>query len=141
MTFQAGSFPAMERQLPALMSYHSPYLPLLLMAFQLIFSGLQISIGVIVRRKQNSVGWMVVAGAVGGLLVYAGHRIIPGLMGPSDLDYWVVLVSIGSVCQLLFLGGLLLHLLRRSSETERIAELEAILRDKDEEQARKGSSL
>jgi hypothetical protein len=37
-----------------------------------------------------------------------------------------------TVSHMVFLAGLLFHLLRRSSESDRIVELEAIIRDRDQ---------
>lgn len=113
-------------------------------AFQLAFALISIWIGVIVFRQRTQASWIVLIGAILWPLLSLGTWLVSmfwsrlqwGSTSGGGLDVTLVIQAIGlggSLFQLLFLGGILLHLLRRSSESDRIAELEAIIRDRDME--------
>ncbi|WP_367874034.1 hypothetical protein [Luteolibacter sp. Populi] len=118
------------------MSFSSNYafLSMLSIAAQVAFATLAIWIAVIVLRQRTAAAWMVLAGAIlsPAITLFAtfGRRLI-GSSPDFEFHMWIYFTG-NIVAQLLFLGGLLLHLMRRSSESERITELEAIIHDRDQ---------
>ena len=116
------------------LSSNSAFLSALSIAAPLALAVLAIWIAVIVLRRRSPAAWMVLAGAILSPLMALFGTVGRSLFVSSsnfELHMWIYILG-SMVAQFLFLCGLLLHLMRRSSESERIAELEAIIRDRDQ---------
>lgn len=109
--------------------------------FQLAQVVLCLWIAIIVFRQRGAASWMTLTGAVAMPAFMIASRVViatggqwgMGNSGGSGMPrYLEIAQALGlgySVAMLSFLVGLLLHLQRRKLESDRIAELEAILHD------------
>ena len=100
-------------------------------AYQLALAILCLWIGITVFRQRSAATWMALIGAILLVVLMFSSRLVSALLinRPGFSELYQAL-SIGhSVAMLTFLIGLLLHLQRRKLESDRIADLEAILHD------------
>ena len=105
-------------------------------ALQLLLAILSIWSAILIFRSRNMAGWIALSGAVVYVLFLATAYLLPVFVSrlPSfrGMNEWIwSLYLAGGVGQLVFLGGVLLHLQKKNAEAARIAELEAIIRDRD----------
>jgi hypothetical protein len=103
-------------------------------AYQLALAVLCLWIAITVFRHPSAATWMALIGAIFLPVFMISSRLVSAL-GDSLPGYsnLVQALSIGhSVAMLTFLVGLLLHLQRRKLESDRIADLEAILQDRQQ---------
>ena len=103
-------------------------------AYQLALAVLCLWIAITVFRQRSTATCMTLIGAILLPVFMLSSRIISALYysGPGAAELFQAL-SIGhSVAMLTFLIGLLLHLQRRKLESDRIADLEAILQDRQQ---------
>ena len=103
-------------------------------AYQLALAVLCLWIAITVFRQRSTATWMTLIGAILLPVFMLSSRIASALYysGPGAANLYQAL-SIGhSVAMLTFLIGLLLHLQRRKLESDRIADLEAILQDRQQ---------
>lgn len=110
-------------------------------ALQTAFHGMSVWAAVIIFRKRGIEGWMALTGSAVGIIAMAAANAWPYLMNPvvssgstgeDWLLIWRVLHMLSGLGNLIFLGGLVMYLLRKTSEAERIEQLEAIIRDRDQ---------
>jgi hypothetical protein len=111
-------------------------LPLFSIGFQIIQGVLFLWIALLVFRSRTTAAWItLIAAILSPLFLQLGRlRHHPAMQTPSGGTYWSDEVfhalSLGYVvASLAFAVGLLLHLQRRKLESDRIADLEAILHD------------
>jgi hypothetical protein len=103
-------------------------------AYQLALAVLCLWIAITVFRQPSAATWMALIGAIFLPVFMISSRLVSAL-GDSLPGYSNLFqaLSIGhSVAMLTFLVGLLLHLQRRKLESDRIADLEAILQDRQQ---------
>lgn len=112
--------------------------------FQLAQVVLCLWIAVIVFRQRNSAAWIAISGAIAMPIFAIASRVVVatgaswgvGSMGGTSMPRYIQIsqaLSIGhGVAIMTFLIGLLLHLQRRKLESDRIADLEAILQDRQQ---------
>ena len=101
---------------------------------QLVFGVLSIWIAIVILRQRAPAGWIVLSGAILSILIFLFPTVGRSLWfgGQVSMEIYYAFVTSGRiVAQFLFLGGLLVHLQRRDQEAKRIADLEAILQDRD----------
>jgi hypothetical protein len=101
----------------------------------LVIAGFWFWIAAILLRWRTVASWMVLVGAIlslGSLLFSSlgWPLLVQGGKFNSESFYWINSTA-SIVSRFLLVGGLLMHFLRVKSESERIAELEAIIRDRD----------
>lgn len=104
----------------------------------LLTAGLSIWIACVVFRHRSPATWMVMIGAVAAALASMTHMLLFFFqlwdlkLFDSDLRFGlsIHLVRGAQLAEVIFLAGLLLHLQRRKLESERVAQLEAILRER-----------
>jgi hypothetical protein len=104
-------------------------------AYQLAMAVLCVWIAITVFRQRSTATWMTLIGAILLSIFMLGSRIISAFFYDSGSGTAALFqaLSIGySVAMLTFLIGLLLHLQRRNLESDRIADLEAILQDRQQ---------
>jgi hypothetical protein len=116
-------------------------LGILSIALQTALNGMTIWAAVILFRRRGIEGWMALAGSIVGALAMASAiawpylRSMVGSSSPSSEEWilvWQGLYMISGVGDLIFLGGLVMYLLRKTSEAECIEQLKAIIRDHDQ---------
>ena len=102
--------------------------------FHLAYVTLAIWIGVMLFRTRSLEGWLTMVAAVLGMmldiLLYVGPRKSV-FVGLGDLSLGNILSWGRMLATLIFLSGILLHLSSYRSQASRMAELEAIIRDRD----------
>ena len=102
---------------------------------QLLILGLWIWLAILLFRQRTKGAWIVLTGTiltvVYTILIYFGRPLLGSVFGFDSQHYYFTINMLGNVSRLLIVGGLLMHLLQQRSESERIAELEAIIRDRD----------
>jgi hypothetical protein len=108
-------------------------LSLLTILYQLVSVVLCIWIAVLIFRKRSLIGWMVMIGAIASLLgkclpFLTNIVSLPGIHSGTQAHY-MFSMWVNVFANLLFLGGILLHLMQRRSESARLADLEAIIQD------------
>ena len=101
--------------------------------YELVSIVICIWIAVLIFRGRSLISWMVLIGAIASVLARFLPRLVniiplPGIGSDSEA-YYLFSMWVSIVANLLFLGGILLHLMQRRSESARIADLEAIIRD------------
>ena len=103
-------------------------------AYQLALAVLCLWIAITVFRQRSAATWMALIGAIFLPVFMLSSRIISAFYRSGSLAGELLqALSIGhSVAMLTFLIGLLLHLQRRKLESDRIADLEAILQDRQQ---------
>lgn len=104
-------------------------------AYQLALAVLCLWIAITVFRQRSTATWMTLIGAILLPVFMLSSRIISAFFYDSGSGTAALFqaLSIGhSVAMLTFLIGLLLHLQRRKLESDRIADLEAILQDRQQ---------
>ena len=104
-------------------------------AAHLVILGLWIWLAVILFRRRSPASWMVLSGALLGLAClvfsYFGWPLLAA-KGNFELENFIWISGFSDiVSKLLIAAGLTLHVLKGKSESERIVELEAIIRDRD----------
>ena len=112
------------------MSFGFPYLFALLV--QVIYSVLGIWIARVVFRQRTPAAWMVLIASITSPALTLASWFLPRFAHPLNSKIYMSLTLGSAVSHMVFLAGLLFHLLRRSSESDRIVELEAIIRDRDQ---------
>ena len=119
---------------------HLTLVGILLIALQMLMSSLSIWAGILIFRTRGAAGWMAIAGSILTTVATALAIIWPFLsttvLGAVGSEEWMIvyqgLYLIGGVSELTFLAGLLLYLLKQRSHADRIEQLEAIIRDRDQ---------
>ena len=104
-------------------------------AYQLALAVLCLWIAITVFRQRSTATWMTLFGAILLPVFMLGSRIISAFFydsGSGTAALFQALSTGHSVAMLTFLIGLLLHLQRRKLESDRIADLEAILQDRQQ---------
>jgi hypothetical protein len=109
-------------------------------ALQALMSGLSIWAGVLIFRTRGMAGWMALVGSILATVATTLAVVWPFLsttvLGAVGSEEWMFvyqgLYLIGGVSELTFLAGLLLYLLKQRSHADRIEQLEAIIRDRDQ---------
>lgn len=112
------------------MSFDSSYL--LFVVVQVIYAVLGIWIALIVFRQRTPAAWMVLIASITSPLLVLASWIVPRFASHTFSELYMSLSLGAAVSHMVFLAGLLFHLLRRNSESDRIVELEAIIRDRDQ---------
>ena len=101
----------------------------------LVIAGFWFWIAAILLRQRTVASWMVLAGAIlslGSLLLSSfGFPLLVQSGKFNSESFFSINSTLSIVARFLLVGGLLMHFLRVKSESERIAELEAIIRDRD----------
>ena len=128
-------------------SYFS-ILQLFWVGLQVAFAVLSLWIAALVFRHRTAATWMIVIGSIFWSLFAVGANLIPfaanwfdwnSSSGASGSPRWIEIYQMAhggsSLGLLTFLIGLLLHLKRKSLEADRIADLEAILDDRQRDAA------
>lgn len=98
---------------------------------------------VLIFRHRGPAGWLAIVGSILAAITsilsptwaFLAHRIFA--LNPSDQWLYIgqafyIFIGVG---HLMFVSGVLLHLLRGKLEAERIEQLEAIIHDRDKDQA------
>ena len=99
---------------------------------QVIYAVLGIWIARVVFRQRTPATWMVLTTSITSPLLVLASRILSRFAHDRFSEFYMSLTLASTVSHMVFLAGLLFHLLRRSSESDRIIELEAIIRDRDQ---------
>ena len=101
----------------------------------LILLGIMVTIAIFRFRQRATGRWLMIIGAISApIFGVASYIVNYGLMPVDDETMMKVrfaTIIAASFSQILFLIGVLLHALRGSSESARITELEAIIRERD----------
>lgn len=108
-----------------------------MLASMLVIS-VQIIAAVLLLREKHIGPWLMLAGAVVSLMGALAHPFIAffsSLAGRIDLmSTYMALAGLGYFGALLFGIGLLLHALNQKGRADRIAELEAILHSRHQQE-------
>ncbi|QJE98241.1 hypothetical protein [Luteolibacter luteus] len=90
-------------------------------------------------RHRGAAAWMGLCGAIVGamatILAIASPWIGNIFRHPASDDWMLLYHGLNTIAgfgNLTFLVGLVLHLLRKTAETQRIEQLETIIRDRDQ---------
>jgi hypothetical protein len=112
------------------MLFGFPYLLALLV--QVVYSVLGVWIARVVFRQRTPAAWLVLIASITSPALTLASWFLPRFAHPLNSELYMSLTLGSAVSHMAFLAGLLFHLLRRNSESDRIVELEAIIRDRDQ---------
>ncbi|RYD37333.1 MAG: hypothetical protein EOP87_03730 [Verrucomicrobiaceae bacterium] len=106
------------------------FVSLILPALTILFGALEIIVAVLLLREEGPGPKIMLAGAITSLLGNLAG-VASMLMLNQSVNFgeavYIAMSALTALGSLLFIGGLLLHALKRRALTRRIAELEAIL--------------
>lgn len=109
---------------------HNIFFNFLWPLLQVLLGGLEIATAVLLLQERGLASWLMLAGStvsgLGQLVLPIIVRVAPSIRR-GNLDLYMLLLSVVGFGSFVFSIGLLVHALRRRGQTNRIAELEAIL--------------